>query len=481
MKTLSSLLAAGLALTVAAWANQELPSQPTGAALQSAVVAPPINPVVNQCNITPPNTAITPSLLTSGLPCDVTAIAPFNLDNLQHAFNYYSWLTFLSLNAPTNGQPLGSGPLPGGDAPTQWEQWKELSDFVLPNSATPTGWDSKRVIPEVCKDAGGSDGMKVVRMVGKTPDLLSETVQPFDTGPLIDQNGSYVRYEILVNKPMFEYILQNKLYSKQGQAAFANPVVFPSGTVTQGSTGTVGAIMVKAAWKVMGAGDDITRFHTTDALMYQPPLETPKIAESCRKAKRGLVGWHAGHKTRSAPQWIWSTFEQADNVPGQADVDNKKLRAHYNFYKTSGSVSACPVNVPPPRPWNPNVEPFPSGFTSQVTRVTPLTADAITLNQGFQGILPKTVWQHYIQISTQWPTDATSKTDPNGVPASGVPGQYHAGNLCAGYDAAGIVQLHCLSRQCGHHQRTSIRLHLHSGTRSISSGPLQSFPRKHAS
>jgi hypothetical protein len=39
------------------------------------------------------------------------------------------------------------------------------------------------------------------------------------------------------------------------------------------------------------------------------------------------------------------------------------------------------------------------------------------MNASFQGILPNTVWQHYMLISTQWPTDGTSKTDPNGVPA----------------------------------------------------------------
>ena len=75
------------------------------------------------------------------------------------------------------------------------------------------------------------------------------------------------------------------------------------------------------------------------------------------------------------------------------------------------------TNEPPPRPWNPDVQPFPGGFTSQVTRVVPLTPETVKLNDSFRQILDGTVWQHYELISTQWPADATSPTDPNGVPA----------------------------------------------------------------
>jgi hypothetical protein len=418
VKKLSSGLTVVSVLALAACAYLDPSQQAKVETLTTFFAKPAINPVVNNCNITPPNILVTPALLDSGLPCDVTAIAPFTLPNLQQAFDYYSWLSFLALNAPANGKPIGSGQQPGGDGPAQWEQWKEISDFILPGGAQPGPWESRRAIPQACRAIGGSDGMKVVRMVGKTPTLLSDIVQPFDTGPLIDQNGRYVRYEILVNKPMYEYILQNNLYSKRGQAAFTSTVVFPSGAVTKGTTGTVGAIMAKAAWKVMEPGaDDLTRFHTVDALVYQPPLDSPKVAESCHTAKLGLVGLHVGHKTNSSPQWIWSTFEHTDNMPTQVDVQNQKLQAHYNFYKPGCNTGACPVNTPPQRPWNPDVEPFPGSFTSQIVRVTPLTSDVLALNKSFQGILTKTVWQNYMQISTQWPTDPASKTDPNGVPA----------------------------------------------------------------
>ena len=39
------------------------------------------------------------------------------------------------------------------------------------------------------------------------------------------------------------------------------------------------------------------------------------------------------------------------------------------------------------------------------------------MNAAFQGLLKGTVWANYMLISTQWPTNATSPTDPTGAPA----------------------------------------------------------------
>ena len=380
--------------------------------------ADPVNPVVTNCNVTPPDTAITPPLLTSGLPCSVVTVPPFTLDGLQHGFDYFSWLTFLALNSPADGKtPIGKGPQPGGDAPAIWEQWKEISDVMLPGGSKPAPWNAPHVIPKACQGLSGDTRVKVVQMVGKTPDLLQETNQPFDTGPLIDQHGKYVRYEILVNRPMFEYIVQNRLYSKAGQAAFTGTVAFPEGAVKKGKIGTMGAIMVKASWMVLGPGDDPTHFHTARALIYTPAVPSSNITESCVPGTLGLVGLHVAHKTADEPQWTWSTYENNANVPDQADVAAHRFSAHYNFYNPDCDAGKCPVNVPPPRPWNPNVQPFPDAFTSQITRVVPIDDEVKALNSAFQGLLPQTVWQNYQLISTQWPTDAKSKTAPNGVPA----------------------------------------------------------------
>jgi hypothetical protein len=72
--------------------------------------------------------------------------------------------------------------------------------------------------------------------------------QPFKSGPLIDQNGNYALFDILMNKQMFQFILDNKLYNKQGQEAFASEVDFPRGA--NGNINLpigIGAFMIKCS------------------------------------------------------------------------------------------------------------------------------------------------------------------------------------------------------------------------------------------
>ena len=361
------------------------------------------------CNMTRQGTPVTPALLTSGLPCAVEAVAPFTLDHLQDAFDFFSWLTFLALNAPADGQ----GPI-GKDATAIWESWKNIFAVMVPPGQTPTPWGKPDPIPEVCRSVPHNAGTPVLRMVGKTPDLLTAFNQPFDTGPLIDQAGRYARFEILINEPMFEYVLTNTLYNKAGQAAFTGKVDFPSAADTPPA---FGAIMVKSSWKVLEQGDNPANFHTETALIYTPPSSNPPIAESCKSRKIGMVGLHIGRKLVTDPQWVWSTFEQVDNVPTAAEVQAKTLKSRYNFYNPACPPSRCQVNQPPARPWDPNVEPFPNGYHSQIVRVIPITPDTAQLNAQFQGILKGTVWAHYELVSTQWPTAPQSKTDPTGAPA----------------------------------------------------------------
>lgn len=60
-------------------------------------------------------------------------------------------------------------------------------------------------------------------------------------------------------------------------------------------------------------------------------------------------------------------------------------------------------------------EPFETGplidQNGQYTRFEILTNEALT------AAVPDSVWVNYELVSTQWPTNAGSKTDPTGVPA----------------------------------------------------------------
>src|SRR5258707_15117735 len=113
------------------------------------------------------------------------------------------------------------------------------------------------------------------------PTVLTDSSQHFNTGPLMDQKGIYTRFEILINKPMFDYILNNSLYSKAGQKVFTPPVKFTCGTLgTAGSRGVEGALMVKSAWEVIDPSEK-PLFHSEDVLVYSPPSQNPKYQAAC--------------------------------------------------------------------------------------------------------------------------------------------------------------------------------------------------------
>ena len=398
----------------------------TSTALLASVSAPPVSPSAPSLASTAPTPAAPPPIrLSSDIPGDVTGSGS-TLGTLQADFDTLSWNSFIALSWPVG--PDGkvdpkARPGENGDNATVWESFREASSIFLPGGKAPT-WSGTPDVPAVCKSSY-KPGLRILRQTGKT--ILAETIQPFDTGPLIDQHGAFARFEISVNKPMFDYIHGNSLYSKAGQQVFTGAPKFPCGSA--GVTGVEGAIMVKAAWKVLSdPAMDRARFHTSEVLVYTPASTNPKVQETCVHATVGLVGLHISHKTVSAAQWVWSTFEHVDNAPKEADVKSGNLKAAYNFYDPA--CKDCVVNKAAPRPWDPNK---PSANHTQVVRLdpfsaaeAPIPASAKARNADAQRLLAsvsaKSVWQNYELLSTQWPTNVggncTAKAaDPFGTPA----------------------------------------------------------------
>src|SRR5690606_20360818 len=160
--------------------------------------------------LTLPALAATPPL-SPQLPFDVTVVPPVSLQSLQHDFDVLSWQTFVAINWPAlaNGLPDTDAQIGKPDAPTVWESWKESYQIFLSNGQTPAGWNQPSPPPAACQ---GLESGRVLQQVGKVPDVLDEFIQPFKTGPLIDQSGQYARNEIVVNQAMFDGIVDNGLY-----------------------------------------------------------------------------------------------------------------------------------------------------------------------------------------------------------------------------------------------------------------------------
>jgi len=340
------------------------------------------------------------------------------LDNLQRGFDFYSWRTFVALNSPADGKT----PIEQAQASdrTLWEDmnsFKQLADvMLLEANQLPPKWptdrpgmeaERKRLMPKQCSDLHVPDESQ--RMVVK---MIEESFnEPFKTGPLIDQNGHYAIFDILMNRQMFDYIMLNHLNTKDGQAANSSLVVdFPAGL---NSNSNLGAFMLKVSWKILSESEIQGKtFHTVEALVLTPPIPD-KTVQKCFPETLGLIGFHAVHKTASRPQLIWTSFEHVKNVPDSDEVKKpEELNGTYNFYNKD-CTGACTVNATPQRPWNPDPNPpkdrelkFRSddSFKSQIVRETPVTPAAKNMNAIFQRMLANSVWKNYMLISTQWPS-----------------------------------------------------------------------------
>lgn len=313
--------------------------------------------------------------------------------DFQPSMDYMSWTTFIALNWPGSsvqrGEPdrdniIGGQPGNFGESqampvgPVVWEGFRAPGQIFLNPPIKPAPFDSQPSVPPVCQGVTEADA-RVLTTTAKLDDFANETLQAGSDKPLYDQNGNVVWYEVMLNRSIFDFIVDNGYYNRDNQPP---SIIEPYGS---NQTAAVGGIRIKAAWKVIGANDDPKRFYTTEVYTYD--------GKSCQKQRVGLVGLHVVHKTATRGNWVWSTFEHVDNAPTQGAIDTSK---HYNFYNPA--CSDCPINTP-------NAE----GVTTptQVVRITPIPEATQELNKQFQRALIQAradnVWQYYMLVDTQWP------------------------------------------------------------------------------
>ena len=389
----------------------------------------------------PIDASVKDKILKSGLPCqenvstgaqgDLAGVESVGLENLQRGFDFYSWRTFIALNSPADGTPIDSASTQA-DTPTRWEDmnnFKQLLDVMLPTDLQPPRWptdlngmtaERERLMPKECRDL---HRQMPDRMIVK---MIEESFnEPFKTGPLIDQNGHYAVFDILMNRQMFKYIMDHHLNTKAGQMSAANSdllVDFPPG---KNSGAEFGAFMLKVSWKILTDGEAATKnFHMRKALVLMPPgADRPCVPETL-----GLIGFHAVHKTATRPQWIWTSFEHSKNVPDKDEVAAGKLVGPYNFFSVKCQADCPAVNATPPTPWDPDPAlrlrfRKDNSFKSQIVRETPLTDAAKNMNAIFHNMLPSnSVWQNYMLISTQWPSEFACASLHSQVPGAPAPG-----------------------------------------------------------
>ncbi len=327
-------------------------------------------------------------------------------EQARPAFDRFSWQSFIALNWPADparrGEPLRPDDPeifrhPPAGSTTVWGSYKEAFELFNQGNEEPTPWSSYRIPVPPCDDL--HEGVKVLVMASKGGTLLDNIDEAFSF-PLIDQFRHYARTEIRFDRAQYDFIRDGKLYLARNLAA-RQPVSMPMSRPPN----TLGAIMLKATWREMTATDDPGRYYTVRAMVIDPAR--PGAGRTCSPRLVGLVGLHIVHKVAPFSEWIWSSFEQVDNVergPGATPTTPISFNNGTNNPPTVRGFANRPgAKVPPLLPEDQRTP-------AQVTRLnpipdTPAGASTRDLNRAYQALLKGTVWEHYQLVITQWPTN----------------------------------------------------------------------------
>ena len=343
-------------------------------------------------------------------------------EQVRPNFDYFSWESFIALNWPAATGSRGVPNQPNNpDAflkaaagtPVVWGTYKDSFELFGQQDKRPTAWDSPEIPTDPCERTQSGQKTLIFLTKGNTP--LMQTSQAFSY-PLIDQQNNYVYYDIRYDEATYNfirgqdgdptswlYLLKNLAPKENAKSGVQMPMSSPS------STPTLGAIMVKGAWRIKTDKDDASRYYTTAAQIYNPQTK------GCTQTTVLLVGFHIAHKVSPFTQWVWSTFEQVDNVPPDANASPQPTPPPGGYSFNNGTNTPPTPNgysyKPPQAPSvQPSAQPTPTPpVPVQVTRVNPIPdtpqgASTRDVNAYFQQLLKGTVWQYYQLVITQWPS-----------------------------------------------------------------------------
>lgn len=351
----------------------------------------------------------------------------------QYLYYQFMWRSFIAVNWPNvtleigeqDGKPAilsgrrgepdasrsilasaGTDPLPF----SVWETYREPFEIFLPPEqwADYPDWNTPRPQPKNAA-AGSRELLRYpTGMTGYATDTNQPYFYPDPTGPLIDQNGNYVRYEVAVNEAFFAYVKHFRYYDSDAQEAAVMASVRdpdapdgfqppPKGTKEQFEGGYLsdlaaypyarqGLVDVKAAWKVLGPDDRRERY-----LHRKVWIDNEGSARDM-----GLVALHI---LRFTPEgYVASTFEQVDNTD-TAFRPHEGLKPSFNDGSPPNEMQArlgFEGDIPSGTVINPTAV--------DIYRVSALPLGGLSVsaaNNVFQTALGDSVFAYYRLIGTQ--------------------------------------------------------------------------------
>ena len=272
-----------------------------------------------------------------------------------------------------------------------WEYFLWLTSKVdMDHLVFDTMYTDKAILPEFKEDKNH---------------ILGGVNQAESNGIVVDTNGRAVYTTMSINGTYRDFVLENKLYDP---AAFQN---FPADT-----TFPVGALSLKLAWKLVGEGEDVSNFYTTEAeiqlLEEVDGLVTiPDNPKTQKNVKVALVGFHIAVVVEGHPEAIWATFEHVDNAPylaANAQRDGGVSELNHTFYNKDTKLADV----------NQNNAPILT-LDAATQKLSPVTQVALQFRRGGGNSInqnnideinemmhakldEKSIWRNYIEIGAVW-------------------------------------------------------------------------------
>lgn len=282
-------------------------------------------------------------------------------------------------------------------------------------------------------------------------------------GWLTSRTGELTFYDVRIGNGEYAYIAANGLTTRAGQARCVTQkagLQLPQG---DGGTGTsldttcgglratygenFGAVEYKAAWLPLRDPSLYPRYLITVADVLYPGAKVPQ-----RNVVLGLVGLHIIHKMPGAQQFVWATFEHADNDPDVTQAGGGKPYTYFDPRST-----AAPNVLPTPACTAPNVPAgcVPYNRPVQVVREHLLTQQTIDANASFQALIVAnpSVFRNYELVDVQWPSKTVQVppgarvplADGSAVPPNSLPSPGPTAELVANTTLETYIQDHsCL-------------------------------------
>lgn len=250
-------------------------------------------------------------------------------------------------------------------------------------------------------------------LIGRSPQ--ARTVELIDQagpdGVLVDRNGRAVYYSIHSNDVFGQFIAGNGLQDPKTLRAFNPDTPFPVGSMT-----------LKAAWKVVQPGEDVSTFYTRQAQIAKLGTRKGKIVATADTETQtvALVGFHIGGTVDGHPEMIWATFEHQSNAPDLPqpmekmqpnDVVSSK---DWTFYRAGTPLKQCNLNAAGSGALTLNVQAQTLSPATQVCRMVPYggekpcpsgqdcNIDNIkSMNASLQSQL-NDVWKNYFEVGAIW-------------------------------------------------------------------------------